>query len=1674
MNRYAKQISYKFFICLVIVASSITQLFSQTIENTYYVNQQIPAGTSATYYVPISGVPANATVSGVLAKFEYIAYNGVESYVSSRFNKGSDPGGSGGVLLVAQGNLPPGNPGTYGYVSFSNWNGQSVNTNYYFRFIVAGGSPYPPTIIRIWVKVNYNVPPPPPTLVLPSNGANTNSTPLFEWNPVSGQTNFQLLIDPNQNWVNPHKNIQQSTSSNTYQVPSGDPLSPSTYYWKLKVADAYGTSDWSVVRSFTVQAPPPPPILVLPENGVTTNSTALFQWNPVSGQTDFQLLIDPNQNWTSSLRNIQQSSSSNTYQIPLNDPLPDDTYYWKLKVADAFGTSDWSAVWSFTVQSINLILISPTENENINTEQITLVWSDVGALNYDVIVDNNSGLGSREVFEENFIGTSYNIPGYFLSANTYYWKVIANFSGGSTESNVSYFNYDPPKLSEPYWTPLYRLYKPEDKDHFYCTIEEQRQVASDAGYVEERIEGSISAKPFNDPDMNNIFRLYSNYQKAHYYTTDGNDKDIKIQNGYTYEGIMGFAYSTLAPELVPMYQLHKDFGGTPSNIDYFYTISWAERQNAETNLGYTYDGIMTYVSPNSGNLSQPLALGQVLAALGVNTQNGNFRSPAIRSFNIPGKGIPLKFEHFYNSLSAVLYNERTPLSPGWTHTYNAYVYVFDPNGATTLINVVWPDGNIHEYYKDVTTYTCLTPGVYDEFEVINFPLNFKITKKDQTVYEFKTPTGARWGSPATLLTIKDRNSNTITCQYAAISPDIVNLTKVIGTSGRELNFAYYSTSGKEQLIQSISDPIGRSIQFEYDPFGNLSKFTDAENNITQYEYTSQWEQDRLLTKIILPRGNYIENVYDTTNIGGSNLKVVQNQTLSSSLSPFQIVFNPETKIATVTDPKGQIWEYTRGANELVISIINTSLGTGVSFERLDSNNPTLPTKITDGEGNVTYFIYDIMGNAQQIDQPEGIQHQFEYDAMNNITKYINPRNIDFNYGYNAYGNLTSVQDPRGTTTLSYYLPEGLVKQATNPLGHNTSFAYNGYGNVSAVTDPLSNTTQYGYDGVGRLTSVINPKSQTTTYSYDKNDNLKTVTDAIGQTVYGYDVNQNLTSILNAIGQQTTLFYDPAKDWLTQIQNNAGNNTDYSYFENGLLQTKIDPNTDNTNYTYDLAGRLRTILSPSITATMIYDNNGNLTGLTETNTGNMYFNYDRVNRLKDYEDFFGKKIYYTYDAAGNVTDVLYPGNKNVHYTYDNDNRLYSVTDWNNKITTYSYRADGSLQQVNYSNGTVSTYSYDNDERVTGMTITGPGGTIAEYTFTLDELGNHTQESINQPLSPVPNLSAESISYSYDLVNRIQSAGNVTYGFDANGNMTSRIEGGNTTNFSFNTENKLTNINGNEVTFTYDVFGNRRAAVRNGVTTRYVLDINGAMSQVLMETDVNGNPLNYYIYGLGLIARINSDGTTTRYYHGDFRGSLVAMTDANGNITHKYAYESFGKLINKVEEDPNPFQYVGTYGVMNENNGLYFMRVRYYDPEIGRFLSEDPVWNVNLYSYANNNPNYFADPSGEEGQILFSKSGISSVFSNSTGGSYNINNLLDYSKAGIKMSSRIVGDLIAEFLIKKIEGGEYEDAPFFISFIPGSFARSAGLETEEEIRLINLYRYRLPVNIQVKHIPINKDR
>jgi RHS repeat-associated protein len=287
---------------------------------------------------------------------------------------------------------------------------------------------------------------------------------------------------------------------------------------------------------------------------------------------------------------------------------------------------------------------------------------------------------------------------------------------------------------------------------------------------------------------------------------------------------------------------------------------------------------------------------------------------------------------------------------------------------------------------------------------------------------------------------------------------------------------------------------------------------------------------------------------------------------------------------------------------------------------------------------------------------------------------------------------------------------------------------------------------------------------------------------------------------------------------------------------------------------------------------------------------------------------------------------------------------------------NYDAAGRLDYVTNFNGSITDYSYDNANRLTSMENRKSDNTIlATYAFTLDGNGNRTNTVQTEQHTNLPAYSAS--SYTYNLQkNRLLSAGANAFTYDNEGQLAT----GYGSAYTFDYEHRLTATGTDQ--FTYDVTGKRLQATRNGVVTRYIYDASG---NLLAEADGSNNITKYYIQGAGLLAAV-TQSNQLYCYHFNATGHTMAMTDSAQVVVNKFSYDPYGNITNQSEGINQPFKYVGQFGVITEPNGFYYMRARYYDPQAGRFISEDPIGfdggDENLYAYVGNNPVMGVDAEG----------------------------------------------------------------------------------------------------------------
>lgn len=228
-----------------------------------------------------------------------------------------------------------------------------------------------------------------------------------------------------------------------------------------------------------------------------------------------------------------------------------------------------------------------------------------------------------------------------------------------------------------------------------------------------------------------------------------------------------------------------------------------------------------------------------------------------------------------------------------------------------------------------------------------------------------------------------------------------------------------------------------------------------------------------------------------------------------------------------------------------------------------------------------------------------------------------------------------------------------------------------------------------------------------------------------------------------------------------------------------------------------------------------------------------------------------------------------------------------------------------------------------------------------------------------------------NYSYNSANMLLSRAGNAYTNDANGNT---LSGGGRTNV-WDSQNRLASctFNGSASSFVYGSDGIRHTTTVNSVTTDAVLDASMFVRELRRNPSGGSTVLATYLTGpAGPVYRRDDTTGLVRWYVYDGLGSVLAEVDPNGNLTSTRNYDIYGS----VRSGNNPggtssHKFVGQLGHPSEDNtGLIYMRARYYDPQIGRFLSEDPARSgTNWRIYCSDNPVNCVDASGKSAEWLW---------------------------------------------------------------------------------------------------------
>ncbi|WP_406011206.1 DUF6531 domain-containing protein [Streptomyces sp. NBC_00637] len=894
---------------------------------------------------------------------------------------------------------------------------------------------------------------------------------------------------------------------------------------------------------------------------------------------------------------------------------------------------------------------------------------------------------------------------------------------------------------------------------------------------------------------------------------------------------------------------------------------------------------------------------------------------AATDFEVAGAGQKLMLARTYNSFDAPW----GKVSQRWWQQYERYLSLsssteavfYDASGATLR-------------FKKNTDGTFTTPKGYSQ----------ELKKNSDGTYalsNWKSHSKDTYDANGTLTKVTDRNKVTITVTQHDEGSEHKGFKITETRSGRWIDLLKTDASQWQ-----AKDHTGRTAVFNLDPAGNLATTADTEGKTVTFRYDGSGRVDKITTA----EGRVTVFTYDDANRVTSMLRATE---LGGS------------------GHTGPTWTYS-----------------------YDTTSPTAAgtTTVTDPESHATTYKHDVDGQVTEVTDALTHKRSTKFDANHNIDSATDamgsgttPGNVT-EYGFNTRNNLETATLATGGATVNHWQTIAgagdVPSDSTNPDGEKTEFKYDTAGNTMSVaqtgtgggsisyTYNPSSPTCGGFEGqrCTEKTKMTSTKTVTTDFHYDAKGNLDTVTPPapLGKTTFTYD----------ALGR---------------------------------TETVTDARGIKTVYVYDNRDRIKTVSSTNDTVSYWYDGDGNLTQRSD-GTGTITYKFDPLQRetIRTLQD--GSQTLLAYTPAGNVDYYKDPAGT-TDYTWNDVNKLKELKDPQGRITTYGYNNNDFRTTTTYPGGTVQEVKPDKSSRPESIRATSPQGTLVNLAYTYG-YGTDAATDGSKIRTSTDAVSGLKRTYSYDGAGRFAHAkeeknGSIAdswqYCYDLAGNLTSQgTDPGcpRGTTYTYNDAQQLTNKSSTTGTWSYDAIGNETAAastddyIRTGekwsdhsqmtsitVNSKAYAGQYGSTDQSerikLGDTFFHNGPL-------GLSAKttagvdmgfnrepggtLNSmtTGGKAYYYLTDAIGSIVALADEGGTKVDAYAYSPRGVriLAQSTEPVPQPYRFAGNY---QDPTGLYHLKARYYDANIGRFTQPDPSGQEeNPYLYAEGDPVNRIDPSG----------------------------------------------------------------------------------------------------------------
>jgi len=649
--------------------------------------------------------------------------------------------------------------------------------------------------------------------------------------------------------------------------------------------------------------------------------------------------------------------------------------------------------------------------------------------------------------------------------------------------------------------------------------------------------------------------------------------------------------------------------------------------------------------------------------------------------------------------------------------------------------------------------------------------------------------------------------------------------------------------------------------------------------------------------------------------------------------------------------------------------------------------------------------------------------RFEYhpEHFDRLQRTVAPGGRPEKFEFDLDERLVALTEARGNT-LRFSYRDGQLASVLAPPNHGsanqerlTEYRYDIAGRLEEVLADVDRFQQgqsrvrYGYDGFDQLRAMartMNGARKTTRYSYDVLGRPVQTVDPLGRassTAYA-PYCKEFTST-SAAGRVNTFRFD-ALCRPTETSNREGS-TRFEHDEWGRLVRVTQPGGSGALYGKGVRGRARYGDGEDLPETRRYD-------------------YDELDRLVRITFPDGKFQSYDYDAEGRLAALTDVHGRRTDYTYHDDNRLRTVCQ-EGQLFRYEYGLDGRLQTLHYPASTQvrADYHWDDAGNLEVLHYKRGGVTLHRMEYLYDASGNRSH-FIDTPMDQRQKTVYE---YNYDRLDRLTRVYKdqvlvSAYGFDESDNrawMDKWLDGAlRRHEYTYDAADQILSVTENglpKLAFEHDRDGNmtlkrdlvtgrsdadewtdagalktittqipgeptattsnsydagrirKRKLAADGTQTDYYYSGLPALSETVKPPASSGAPPELRSYVVGHQVLGYSDGESSFFFLPDALGSVRDIADRSGMIQARYSYDEYG-ISHAVG-----LSFIGTFGVDSvSGSGLYYMSMRWYDSDVGRFSSRDLLGSsFSDYGYAENNPVRYSDPRGLDAYVWMQEQG-----------------------------------------------------------------------------------------------------